>query len=743
MRAPTLRHALAVTGLLLAMVLGAVAVVAVLVVRGVLLDAGTYRDALVDADAYERVYTDVLSDPELAPLANQLAGGLALEVLTPDQVRVLTTNALRWAVPPAALQQGTETVIDATLAYIRGDVDRIDTDIDVSAVLDRVDDTSVRAMSTALADVAERAVASLPEYRDRVDALLDDVAAGVVPADVPILGGTTFDADEVVTAILTVLGPRADEDLRRRITAAVHSGEERDALIEAAAAAATEHGDRIAASLRASAERGGVLDVVGEVAERARRPVGEVVGALDGVRRTARWAHPGVGMAAALVVAAAAVALVWIRRDDLTTAAYLVAAGLALSGLAVVVVAWAVAAFAEEPLGRATGQGPGTWDLPGGLRQLLADVEGSIADALVRPPAAIAVLLVVSGALVAAGAALAPAARALVADTGARVPAFAVGGVAIGLWLVALLVVVPASELQAAEQDRCNGHVELCDRRYDEVVYAATHNAMSSPGVVDVWPEHDGDIAAQLDAGVRALLIDTHYWTAAVSPEVLQAAEPLLPPALARLLHGSLGERLQAREGTWLCHAHCAFGGIPFLDAMVTVRRFLEANPGEVVTLIIQDAISREDTEQVMRDAGLLPYLHVHDPDEPWATLGELVERGERVVVLAEEEGPPPAWYHHGFTLMQETPYRFLAVEELSCAPNRGEPDATLFQLNHWIQRIAPDRADSAAINRHDVLVERARQCQRERGLLPNFLAVNHYNIGDLMAAVDTLNGVG
>ena len=62
--------------------------------------------------------------------------------------------------------------------------------------------------------------------------------------------------------------------------------------------------------------------------------------------------------------------------------------------------------------------------------------------------------------------------------------------------------------------------------------------------------------------------------------------------------------------------------------------------------------------------------------------------------------------------------------------------------MNHWIQRIAPDRTDAVRINALDVLVGRARQCERERGLRPNYLAVNFYDIGDVVAAADVLNGL-
>jgi hypothetical protein len=176
---------------------------------------------------------------------------------------------------------------------------------------------------------------------------------------------------------------------------------------------------------------------------------------------------------------------------------------------------------------------------------------------------------------------------------------------------------------------------------------------------------------------------------------------------------------------------------------MITVRGFLEDNPGEVVTLIIQDEIAVEDTAAVMRAAGLEPYLHVHHEGSRWATLAELIERDERLVVLAENEGPPPAWYHQGFELMQETPFLFREPEDMSCVPNRGDPEASLFQLNHWVQRVAPDRVDAVRVNAHDFIVERVLRCRDERGLLANFVAVNFYNIGDLMGAVDTLNGVG
>lgn len=264
---------------------------------------------------------------------------------------------------------------------------------------------------------------------------------------------------------------------------------------------------------------------------------------------------------------------------------------------------------------------------------------------------------------------------------------------------------------------------------------------MSSPDVVEVWPEHDGDIRAQLDAAVRALLIDTYYWPPLASPEQLVAAGELMTSELAARIVAALQPSAEGREGTFLCHIHCVFGGMPLLTALEDIGAFLDANPVEVVTLIIQDAISPADTAAAFAAAGLEDRVYTGPTTAPWPTLGELVDEDRRLVVFAEDQGPPLDWHHHAFTSIQETPFLVVEPSRFSCRANRGQLDATLFLMNHWVQRIAQSRVDATTVNAHDVIVDRAMQCRRERGL-PHYIAVNFYSIGDLMASVDTLNGV-
>jgi hypothetical protein len=718
-------------------VLGFVLVSSVALVRGRLLDPDLYSSALVRTDAYERVYTEVLADPAFAELQEELLGGLGIDEASATQVRTLATSSLRLGLPPSTLRRGTETFIGAVLGYVRGDVARLDGDVDVAEVLGRVRDSGVVWVHGRLATAEALIAPNIEAYRAAVDSFADRLAAGTVPGTIPAFGGADTDAVRVLDVILDRLGPDFDPRRREQIRAAVLAGDERDALIEASTPLIAGRAAAATAGLRASLERGRELDVITELADRAGRSKSVIVGRLDSVRDAARWLSLPTALLGAVLMGGSAAGIPWLNRHDVRRAGYLLAAAAIVSGLAIVALWMVAATIVSSPFEPATGTGPGTWGLPAGLRSLLADLEAALADALAAAVRRLALVPVAAGAALAVGIALAPKLRLPSARQAAAVGATA--GVIVGL------VAWGAPAVAAGRGPRaCNGDPELCGRRYDDVVYAATHNSMSSPDVVRVWPEQDGDIRAQLDAGVRALLIDTHHWTPLVSDDQLTDGEPYLPAPVAEPLFAALGPLRNGQDGTFLCHNHCALGAIPLLDALRTVREFLDENADEVVTVIVQDAISPAETAEAFAAAGLDPYLHEHQPGSRWATLGELIDRGERLVVFAENEGPPPSWYHRAFEHIQETPYGFPRPEDFTCTANRGDTDASLFLLNHWVSRrnAAPDRATAAGVNGHDVIVERARACRRERGLTPNYVAVDFYNLGDVTGAVDTLNGV-
>lgn len=69
-----------------------------------------------------------------------------------------------------------------------------------------------------------------------------------------------------------------------------------------------------------------------------------------------------------------------------------------------------------------------------------------------------------------------------------------------------------AAQVAAPPSGGCNGLASLCDRRLDEVVFAATHNSMAAadePGWL--FANQRYPISRQLQDGIRGLLIDVHF----------------------------------------------------------------------------------------------------------------------------------------------------------------------------------------------------------------------------------------
>jgi hypothetical protein len=121
-----------------------------------------------------------------------------------------------------------------------------------------------------------------------------------------------------------------------------------------------------------------------------------------------------------------------------------------------------------------------------------------------------------------------------------------------------------------------------------------------------------------------------------------------------------------------------------------------------------------------------------------------MITSGRRLVVMTEEGsgGGTYPWLRNAFALTQDTPYTFPTPQDFSCEPNRGPDDAPLFLLNHWLSGFGNLVSAAEQVNTETVLGERAQRCQQERGMRPTFVGVNYYNIGDVVAVVDDLNGV-
>jgi hypothetical protein len=305
--------------------------------------------------------------------------------------------------------------------------------------------------------------------------------------------------------------------------------------------------------------------------------------------------------------------------------------------------------------------------------------------------------------------------------------------------------------------DACNGHPELCDRRLNQVVFATTHNSMSAADIPDwMFPNQERGIRGQLEDGVRGFLIDIHYGVPAGDrvktlieneENTRKKYEEVLGKegveAAMRIRERLMGEKEGERD-IYLCHGFCELGDTRFVTSLEEMRDFLVANPNEIVIIVIQDeGVTPADVAACFAKSGLEAFVYKGSVKPPWPTLREMIATDERVLVFAENNAEGVPWYHPAFEVFQETLYGFKDPSEFSNARGRGGKGGSLLLMNHWVQTTpAPLPSNAEIVNAYDFLLKRARACKRERGIMPNLIAVDFYRTGDLFKVVRTLNGI-
>jgi hypothetical protein len=273
---------------------------------------------------------------------------------------------------------------------------------------------------------------------------------------------------------------------------------------------------------------------------------------------------------------------------------------------------------------------------------------------------------------------------------------------------VVCLLLVACGEDPVPIPPECNGAIELCARRYDEVAYPTTHNAMSN--AEDGWqsPNQNFNIAHQLDDGVRGLMLDVHEWG----------------------------------DGILLCHGFCPLGSLPLADGLAIITEFLHTNRGDVVTIIFESYTTAGAIAEAFTSSGADHYVHAHTPGAPWPTLRELVDRDERLIVFTDHEGGAYDWYMDVWAHAFETPYAAETVDDFTCDLGRGDGTNPLFIFNHFLTAPLAVPDQSPTVNADPYLIDRARTCMQARGHLPNFVTLDFYDRGDLFEAVTSLNGL-
>ena len=282
------------------------------------------------------------------------------------------------------------------------------------------------------------------------------------------------------------------------------------------------------------------------------------------------------------------------------------------------------------------------------------------------------------------------------------------------LWPALLLVLLmgcdsPGAAPQEPPEEaalQCLGSAELCERSYDEVSYLTSHNAMSNEAEGWYVPNHLVPIEDQLQMGVRALMLDIH----------------------------------EGEDALMLCHGTCLAGSEPLEPRLSALKEFLEAHPGEVLTLILESYVTASSVAEAFAASGLAELAHTQSPQDPWPTLGSLVTSNRRLLVFTDAPAGGPDWmldvWEHAF----ETSFSVKFPDQFTCDPNRGEVSNSLFILNHFLSTPFADPDGADEINTHEFVRDRALGCWETHEKRPNFITVDFVTKGDAMAAIHELN---
>lgn len=279
----------------------------------------------------------------------------------------------------------------------------------------------------------------------------------------------------------------------------------------------------------------------------------------------------------------------------------------------------------------------------------------------------------------------------------------------------------------------CNNYPEFCTRKYSNITQVCAHNsAFATPN--NLFSNQGVSITGQLNDGIRMIQGETH------------------------LFNGTMRN----------CHTSCNFlDAGPYSSLLLEVREWLDANPYDVVTLLIvnSDYVNVEKYTSAFEDSGMLDYVY-YPPQIPmalndWPTLSELILTNKRAIVFMDYQANQTSvpYILDEFSQMSETPFS-PTDPAFPCSiqrpPGISHEDASnrLYLANHNLnlgislagtQVLIPNFADLVTVNgangTNPALGAMAETCLNSFNRPPNFLLVDFYNLGNYSVNGQVHNG--
>ncbi len=341
----------------------------------------------------------------------------------------------------------------------------------------------------------------------------------------------------------------------------------------------------------------------------------------------------------------------------------------------------------------------------------------------------------------------------------------------------------------------CHGSIpqNLLLRHYNDVAFPAAHNAQSN--VASSVCNQDLPVSEQLKRGIRALKVHVWYDRDAMGNSVAYVCHGMTKDFLSKSYLDHVADKvprlfrsfardvlkqmeplntiireacntaygLENARGT-IQFPHCIFDPAQrrFVDFLTDIANFMQKNPNEIVTLILEDHTNNlQRLADDLSSVGLNRYAHSQDKNRPWPTLAQMIEQNKRLVLFVHAEVPlvfdQYPWLHNLWDFAWDTEWAFdsasdLQCEKGDCMPKRGElafatrhqePCNKIFIVHHFVtENIGGSKAAAKKVNKRACLHNRLKKLAERAGHIPNIIQVDffQYPNNDLFDVVKQIN---
>jgi hypothetical protein len=272
----------------------------------------------------------------------------------------------------------------------------------------------------------------------------------------------------------------------------------------------------------------------------------------------------------------------------------------------------------------------------------------------------------------------------------------------------------------------CNGFSDFCNRSFGNVTFVGAHDSYAV-GVNNLAANQDYNITQQLNDGIRMLQMQTHNLSGVIQ----------------------------------LCHTSCSlYNGGPLSTYLATVKSWLDANPNEVLSLLIVNSDDFPPTayDTVFVGAGLDTMSYAPPsasiPASQRPTLGSLIDSGKRLITFmdASADFNSVPYIIAEFTNIWESPYDVTTTFDCSVNRTQGTSSTQMYLINHFLDSLVLGQAvpdvsqanQTNAVSGPNSLGQQVSLCVSEYGRYPNFMLVDFYEYGggSVFQVAATANGV-